>query len=385
MDQQSSFDRATVQPVSAPSGTAPESASAAPTAQHILLNPGPVNVSQSVRQALCESPDISHRQDEFTVLLEEVKAGILNVARLSPDDYEVFVLASSGTGAMEAGLATFVDNALVLDQGVYGDRMLQILDMLGRRARGSREGDVWNDLQRSTPLRATPEWLCFVHNETTLGRMNDWDLVERARAEAPDTRILVDAISSFGAVDVDWSQVDVILGVANKCLHAIAGASFVIAKRELFKGSLPGTGAFYFDLRRYKDGTLPFTMPPQVLYALKQALLESTDVAAREQRYRRLSELIWDEAERVGLQSVIGREQSGHIIASFYLPSGVSYERLYAEMEARGFIIYSGQGELQGKIFRVSNMGELLDEDAVRRFFAGISELTAAPDLTASV
>ncbi len=346
--------------------------------QHILLNPGPVNVSAGVRRALCESPDVSHRQEEFTVLLDEVKAGILDVARLSADEYEVFVLASSGTGAMEAGLATFVDNALVLDQGVYGDRMLKILQMLNRRARRCTDETVWTDLHEGGGIGTSRGWFCFVHNETTLGRMNDWELVTRIRAEAPDRRILVDAISSFGAVDVDWSAADVILGVANKCLHAIAGASFVIAKRELFDTSLPATGAFYFDLRRYKDGKLPFTMPPQVLYAFKQALAESQDVAAREQQYRRLNKLIWDEAERVGLKPVLGREQSGHIIAAFYLPDGVTYKRLYTEMESRGFIIYSGQGELQGQIFRVSNMGELLDEAAVERFFAGISELATA-------
>ena len=222
------------------------------------------------------------------------------------------------------------------------------------------------------------EWFCFVHHETTLGEMNPWSLVENVRAVLPGPKILVDAISSFGATDVEWGQADVILGVANKCLHAVAGTSFVIFRKALLSDELPEKTSVYLDLEQYLDGAVPFTLPPQVLIAFRQALREAHDVRGREGRYRHLNDLIWREARALGLEPVIGQETSGYLLASFYLPEGVAYADLYEEMHDRGFVIYAGQGALKDRIFRIANMGDLLDEALVKEFFAGVGEVARA-------
>jgi len=346
--------------------------------QRVLLNPGPVNISNSVRAALGEAPDMCHREGEFVDLLAEVKSALLEIAGLAQEEFDVVVLASSGTGAMEAGLHTFVNKALVLDQGVYGARMILMLERLGRQVSRTTGESLPQDLERAAAGDLPAEWFCFVHHETTLGEMNPWSLVENVRAVLPGPKILVDAISSFGATDVEWGQADVILGVANKCLHAVAGTSFVIFRKALLSDELPEKTSVYLDLEQYLDGAVPFTLPPQVLIAFRQALREAHDVRGREGRYRHLNDLIWSEARALGLEPVIGQETSGYLLASFYLPEGVAYADLYEEMHDRGFVIYAGQGALKDRIFRIANMGDLLDEALVKEFFAGVGEVARA-------
>ncbi len=92
----------------------------------ILLNPGPVNVSERVRQALLR-PDICHRESEFYELLEGIQEKLLRAfVPGAESDYVVAVVTGSGTAAVEAALFSSIPHGkriLVLNNGVYGERM----------------------------------------------------------------------------------------------------------------------------------------------------------------------------------------------------------------------------------------------------------------------
>ena len=96
----------------------------------IILSPGPANISERVRRALT-SPDIGHREPEFTELLQETRSLLLGICGV-PEGYACAVLGGSGTTGIEAAITSLRDvtnGALILSNGVYGERAAQIAEL----------------------------------------------------------------------------------------------------------------------------------------------------------------------------------------------------------------------------------------------------------------
>ncbi len=93
----------------------------------LILSPGPANISERVRLALA-SPDIGHREVEFTTLLQETRDLILQICGV-PQGYACAVLGGSGTTSIEAAITSLCDvttGVLILSNGVYGERAAQV-------------------------------------------------------------------------------------------------------------------------------------------------------------------------------------------------------------------------------------------------------------------
>ena len=98
----------------------------------MLLNPGPVNVSPRVAQALLRG-DLCHREDEFSVLQSRVRE-LLCQAFAADADYTAVLLTGSGTAALEAAVASALHpqrKMLVINNGVYGARLAQMASIHG--------------------------------------------------------------------------------------------------------------------------------------------------------------------------------------------------------------------------------------------------------------
>ena len=97
----------------------------------ILLNPGPVTLSPRVRAALMD-PDLCHREPEFADLQDNIRARLLGVYGLLPADYAAVLFTGSGTAAVEAMLSSLIPQTgelLVLENGVYGERLTRIAEI----------------------------------------------------------------------------------------------------------------------------------------------------------------------------------------------------------------------------------------------------------------
>jgi 2-aminoethylphosphonate-pyruvate transaminase len=351
----------------------------------ILLNPGPVNVSERVRAALA-GPDLCHREAEFYDLQDEVRAGLLQVYDLDPDSWTAVTLGGSGTAAMEAMVTSLVPRSgrlLVLENGIYGERMTAIA--AGHGIRCAPLGFEWGqeiDLERVRhTLASTPgiTHLAVVHHETTTGRLNALGPLASLCGEH-GVDLLIDAVSSFGAeaIAFDDARVAACAGTANKCLHGLPGVSFVVARRRaLATGCDPPRGA-YLDLVRYareqeRRGT-PFTPPIPALYALREALAEHAEAggwSARHERYGRLAEAVRSGLAGMGIPEHLPAESSSVVLRSYRVPSDrVSYDALHDALKERGFVIYAGQQRLSGEVFRISTMGEIGPSDVDRLLLA---------------
>jgi len=351
----------------------------------ILLNPGPANTSPRVRQALV-MPDLCHREPEFFEVMRDVRQRL--VAGLGVASTHAAVLfTGSGTAAVEAAIASVVPPEralLVVDNGVYGDRMRRIA-----RAHRIPAEVLSYDVTTPVPpadvaraLREHPEisHVALVHHETTTGLLNPVEAVADVAAAA-GRRVIVDAMSSlFGEpLDVARDGIDFVTASANKCLQAIPGIAFVLARRAALP-ALEGRPArsVYLDLAGHfttqeQDNT-PFTPAVQVLHAMREALLELAEegVAARVARYAENARVLRRGMAALGFSILVPEGARSSILTTFRLLPGLTYDALHDAMKRRGYVIYAGQGQIRTYAFRVANMGTLTpkDMDAVVSAFA---------------
>ncbi|MCS6897820.1 MAG: alanine--glyoxylate aminotransferase family protein [Nitrospira sp.] len=342
----------------------------------ILLNPGPVNVSDRVRQALLR-PDICHRESEFTELLHRIQGKLL--AAFVPgaeSDYVAVVITGSGTAAVEAALMSSLPHgrrALIINNGVYGERMSQIVGLhrlgVSELKYGWTERPDPDKLLLALRQHQEVHAVAMVHHETTTGLINP--VREIAEIVDGQNRVFVlDAVSALGGEDLDIakSHIYMVVGTAGKCIQGFPGVSFVLVRKGFVERmrSYPKR-SWYLHLTHYIDdeggGTIPFTPAVQVYYAFDEALGELLEegVANRIRRYKRMAAMIRERMAKLGVKAVLPPDRQSNTITAYYLPDGLPYRTLHDRLKAEGYVIYAGQGNLENRIFRVANMGALTE------------------------
>ncbi|HJY83894.1 MAG TPA: 2-aminoethylphosphonate aminotransferase [Candidatus Binatia bacterium] len=357
--------------------------------QYILLNPGPVNVSPRVQQALLRG-DLCHREEEFSDLLVAIRSKLLRA--FAPQGYTAVPVSGSGTLAVEAMVSSALPEGrklLVINNGVYGERILRMAEAHRIPAVELRYG--WTDQpdldQIEDSLQADPAIgaVALVHHETTTGLLNTVAEVGAITRRA-GRLLLLDAVSALGGEDLDLARngVDLCACTANKCVQGLPGVAFVLARNEAMATmqNYPRR-SLYLHLPLHWEAqerrSIPFTPSVQTWYALDAALdelLEET-VAARVKRYRTAASLLREGFSRMGLKFLLPPESCANSLTSLLLPEGMTYQRLHDDLKERGFVIYEGQGKLQTGIFRVANMGHLTLDD-FRRFLGALETVLAA-------
>lgn len=344
----------------------------------ILLNPGPVSLSEGVREAVARV-DLCHREPEFFDLQDAVIKGLLDVYGCDARVWSAVLIGGSGTSALEAMMASLLpadSNVLVLENGVYGERLTRIAEIHGIRNRALKAG--WGeaiDLQALKDLLATGDYshVLAVHHETTTGRLNPVEEIARLCTDYK-AQLLLDAVSSFGAeaLPFDQESLQAIAATANKCLHGIPGLAMVLCRRTALQQAIePRTLSLHLQLWAEQQAmrSTPFTPPVNGLLGLAQALKELEKHGgwtSRRAHYRKLASRVADTCRQLGVREWLPASESSCVLRSYHLPAGLTYNQLHDGLKRQGFVIYAGQGKLAEQLFRISTMGEISDYDMAR-------------------
>jgi 2-aminoethylphosphonate-pyruvate transaminase len=346
----------------------------------ILLNPGPVTISERVRSAMLR-PDLCHREPEFAELTLDVMDRLARVYPEATAAYVPILLTGSGTCAVEAMLSTLISQqgkALVVSNGVYGDRMAAMIKTHGKALEVVASEwiesidltEVENRLDRDPGITH----VVAVHHETTTGRLNDLAKLGQI-CKHRNVALLLDCVSSFGAEAIEFTawNVEACAATANKCLHGVPGISFVIVKQSVFESRPSAAGTVYLDLYRYRkeqvQGYSPFTQAVHVTYALQEALKEMEEMGGwveRHRHYRSLCQNIRQGLLKLGIPTLLSEGDYSCVLTSFKLPSDYTYTQIHDVLKDANFVIYAGQGSLSGTIFRIANMGDIHFDDTER-------------------
>jgi 2-aminoethylphosphonate-pyruvate transaminase len=354
----------------------------------LLFTPGPLTPRLETRRAMIN--DWGSREPAFITMTAELRRRLLDIAS-GRSSHVAIPLQGSGTFIVEAAIGTLVrpsDVLLVLANGAYGERMVEIAKRLGRRVEALR----WPESQAVEPgtvARALADnpaitHVGLVHCETTSGLLNP--LVEVAAVVAEQRRaLIVDAMSSFGALPLDLRETPIaaLLASSNKCLEGVPGIAFALIDKTVIgpaKGVAPSLSLDLHDQWRgfEVNGQWRFTPPVQVVAALLEALrvLEAEGgPPARLRRYQKNLRTLTDGMRRLGFRVFLDESIQAPIIVTFVTPADprFCFDDLYAGLAASGFIIYPGK-LTQVQSFRIGCIGALHAED-FDRLVAAIADI----------
>ena len=203
-----------------------------------LLTPGPLTTTDTVKKEMMF--DHCTWDEDYKKITQEIRSGLLKLARVSEDTYTCVLMQGSGTFGVESVLTSSVgadDRLLIASNGAYGERMADIAEHAGLSY------ILYSETYDQVPsadkiqklLNEHPEitHVSMVHSETTSGILNDIASVAGV-VKASGRTFIVDAMSSFGGVDIPAEElgIDFIISSANKCIQGVPGFSFIICRRD---------------------------------------------------------------------------------------------------------------------------------------------------------
>jgi len=245
----------------------------------LLLIPGPVTTRREVREALCR--DHAPWDNDFRVLLADLRARILRLAGGVEAHHVTLPLQGCGHFVTEAAIRTFLPpggRILIPASGSYADRMIRLSREAGRVPVQLAMGptDTTDPAAVARALRADPSLthVGIVYSETGTGVIHDVKAVGAA-ARGLGRRVIVDAVSAFGALPFDISaqpEVDAVVFTANKCLEALPGVAFAVARIDRLLESAGNAGSWSFDLadiyaHALRSGLGSFRFTPPARYS----------------------------------------------------------------------------------------------------------------------
>ena len=348
-----------------------------------LLTPGPLSTRHSVKHAMLT--DHCTWDDEYKAITRSVLDDLTRLA--ANDDYATVLLQGSGSYAVEAMINCLCaedEKILFLVNGAYGRRMLTIAENSGRHYEqlafdATRPVDP-GALERKLVEDPDIATVVFVHCETTTGVINPLEELTRL-AKAHGRKVLVDAMSSFAAYEIDMPglDIDALASSANKCLEGLPGLAFVIAKRMLLEECRSRSLSHSLDLHDqyrglYADGgKFRFTSPTNILLALRQALDEYKKEGGLEARAA-LPRTTDHRATRRARHPA--HRHPSPVVHHYDICRDLDFAELYAALKAGGFIIYPGKLTSQ-PTFRLGHIGDVYPED-MRALVALLAEYLRA-------
>ena len=345
-----------------------------------LLTPGPLTTSDTVKQEMMV--DHCTWDDDYKQITQKIRAGLLELAHVSPEEYTCVLMQGSGTFGVESALTSSVGKdgkVLIIANGAYGERQEDICRHAGLNyvIRHFHYNEVPDAGAVKEMLAEDPEitHVSMVHSETTSGILNDIESVAKV-VKAAGRVFIVDAMSSFGGVEIpvsDWG-IDFLISSANKCIQGVPGFSFIICRLDELKKCEGKAVSLSLDLydqwKGMFDGKWRFTSPTHVVLAFAKAMEEMKEeggIPARSRRYRENNELLISEMEKLGYKTYIDRKYQGSIITTFFYPENCNYtfKEMYEFIKARGYAIYPGK-VTEADTFRIGNIGEIYREDILK-------------------
>jgi aspartate aminotransferase-like enzyme len=345
-----------------------------------LLTPGPTPLPPEVLQAMAQ-PIIHHRTPQFQVILKEASEGLKYVFQTTQD---VFILASSGTGAMEAAVANLLspsDTAIIVEGGKFGERWTEICKSYGitpeiitvEWGNAVDPQEIAQRLKANPKIKAVFTTLC----ETSTGVTADIAAIGRVIKDT-DAVLAVDAISGLGAIDLktDAWGCDAVISGSQKGLMLPPGLGFICLSPKAWKkveeSKCP---KYYLDLKKARKALektdTPFTPALTLIIALNVSLkmIKQDGLENVFLRHKKMADATRAAIKALGL-TLFAPTAASDAVTAANVPAGIDGEKLVKTMrDTYGVTIAGGQDELKGKVFRIAHMGFIEEFDII----AGIS------------
>lgn len=326
----------------------------------LLFTPGPTPVPQNVRNAMSDET-MHHRTPEFEAIFEKTRQHLFNIFNTD----EVVMLSSSGTGAMEAAVINLCHNTLLnVNSGKFGERFGKIA-----LANGLKSVEIQNEWDTAVSVEAVVEAIknnndidaiAVQISESAGGLRHPVEEIAKAVKEInPNIMIIADGITAVGVEKIDVTNIDAILAGSQKAFMLPPGLSMMGLSQKAIEKIGKGKG-YYFNLateiKSQRKNTTAWTAATTLIIGLLEVFESIEKNGGLEKLYKDTAlraEAVQSALEAIGL----------HVYPSTPAKSMTTIADIDASMVRKmlknefSVNVAGGQDHLEGKIFRINQMG----------------------------
>lgn len=342
-----------------------------------VFTPGPVPVPSEVLIEMAK-PIIHHRTAEFEEIFAEVREGLKYIYDTKQ---EVFILAASGTGAMEASVANTLstgDKVLVVNSGKFGERWgkicraygVEVQEIMVEWGKEVDPADIEKALNDDPSIKA----VLTQASETSTGVKHPIKEIAEITNKRDGVIQIVDGITGVGVFEIEFDNwgIDVLVGGSQKAFMLPPGLSFAAMSEKAWKfyetSDLP---KFYFDfkpaLKNAEKNTTTFT-PAVTLIVGLAAVLRIFTAEGREnmhKRHARLALATREAMKAIGLEPFV-QDTPSSALTTVIAPPEIGAAKVIAGLRDEfGITVAGGQDQAKGKIFRISHIGDIGKTDTL--------------------
>ena len=357
----------------------------------LLMGPGPSSVHPEVYKSISNFT-IGHLDPQFIEIMDKIKAHLQVL--MGTENELTIPISGTGSAGMEACFVNLIEkneHVLILSNGVFGERMIDVCKRLG--ANVDSLNIKWGkpitvEMIEKKINKKKYDIIAIVHAETSTGVLNP--IIEISELiKKTNSLFIVDAVTSLGGIAVKMDQwgIDALYSGTQKCLSCPPGLSPVsfsdkaVNKLLNRKTKVPN---WYLDLSMIanywsgKQRVYHHTAPINMVYALYQSLYNIIDEGVENvfEKHLDTHKYLLTRVEKMDLKLLVSRQYRLPMLNAIKIPFGVSDARVRSTLlKEYNIEIGGGLGELSGKIWRVGLMGYTAKKKNVDKLFNALSSI----------
>lgn len=344
----------------------------------LVMIPGPTPVARTIQDQMGRET-VAFGDPNF---INDYKELIADLKDLWKTEGEVFVIAGTGTLAMEMAIANTTkrgDNVLVISHGFFGDRFIDLCQRKGLNVDvlASEWGDIVSLEQIEQKLAEKKYSVVTVtHVDTATGVVAPIEEISKIVRKHEDTLYIVDGVCATAAEPeyVDEMGIDVLLTGSQKAFGVAPGIAIVWAgpramERRQSLGTIP---EFYVDFDKWlpimKDPGKYFATPAiNLVWAMKESirLIKEEGLESRYARHRKVAKAMQTALQSLGFKILAKEGYRAVTLSNLIYPEGINDLEFRKILAEEGIVVAGGLGPYAGKLFRLGHMGNIDVHDLV--------------------
>ncbi|PMP88766.1 MAG: alanine--glyoxylate aminotransferase family protein, partial [Caldisphaera sp.] len=337
----------------------------------ILMTPGPTHISLDIYKSMLTKAKNTDLDEEFIDFYNNLRKKFFKLLNIKKGD--LYIMLGEAMLGLETAISNTVkekEKVLVIDNGVYGEGFKDLVKIykgipitMGLDWR--KEADP-NEVDKVLEKNKDINLVTLVHCDTPSGMLNNLREISKI-VKSHNAFLIVDAVSSIATTNIEFDNIDIIIGGAQKALNIPAGLTIIAISEKIWERIKEvNYQGYYMNLGLWKEmfdnkKTFPYTMNDTLVYAL-DASINKIFAEGLESVYKR-HEL----AKKASLNALkalnlelypIEEKYSSPSVTAFLLPNGIKDKEL-REMTWKkyGVMIAGSWGKLEGKVARIGHMG----------------------------
>lgn len=339
----------------------------------LVMIPGPTPVTRSIQDQMGRET-VAHGDPGF---VKDFKQVIEDLKDIFKTKGEAFVVAGTGTLAMEMGIANVTkegDNVLVVSHGHFGDRYVELCERKGLKVDvlSSEWGTIVpiEDIEKKLNEK-NYKAITVTHVDTSTGVCAPVAEIGEIVKRFEDTVLIVDGVCATAAEPeyLDEMGIDVLITGSQKAFGVAPGLAIVLAGPKALerRKSLGTIRDYYLDFEKWipimNDPAKYFGTPPvNLIWGLQESLriIKEEGIENRYKRHEKVGKAMQKALEEgLGFTVLAEKDYRAVTLSCVEYMDGIIDEEFRKILAEEGVVVAGGLGSFAGKSFRLGHMGNI--------------------------